>query len=164
MKHTYSLLSLFLFTTLVAKAQSVSPDVVASAGDLYANSSGQLQWTLGEVMTETFQSTDNILTQGFHQPFNLVSGIAELSTDNIASVYPNPATDKVSINFNTLKGTYHVSVIDVTGKVLQSEDVATGAFGTHDISVKGYSNGMYFIQISNPDNNYNQTIRIIKTN
>lgn len=164
MKHTTTLLGFLLITSFCSRAQSLGPDVVASAGDFYTNSSGQLQWTLGEVMTETFHSSANYLTQGFHQPFNLTSGISELGSDNIASVYPNPATDKVSISFNTLKGAYHVSVIDVTGKLLQSEDVAASAFATYELSLKNYADGMYFIRINSTLNNYNQTVRVIKSN
>ncbi|MBN2174518.1 MAG: hypothetical protein JW731_10310, partial [Bacteroidales bacterium] len=60
------LLSAFPF---FAFAQSVSPEVIASAGDYFENSTGSLSWTLGEVMNETFSNGSNILTQGFQQPF-----------------------------------------------------------------------------------------------
>lgn len=164
MKHTYFLLSLFLLFPFFSNAQSVSPDVIGSAGDVYANGSGQIQWTLGEVMTETFLSPSNMLTQGFHQPFDLSSGISEPGRDNIADVYPNPATDAVTIHFNTLKGKLNLSLLDVTGKVLQSQDVTAGAFNTQELSVKEYADGMYFLRISCTESNYNQTIRVIKAN
>ncbi|MFU8844174.1 MAG: hypothetical protein ACNA7V_10250 [Bacteroidales bacterium] len=60
---------LFSVFPLYVSAQSVSPEVIATAGDYFENSSGSLSWTLGEVMTETFSSGGNILTQGFQQPF-----------------------------------------------------------------------------------------------
>ncbi len=164
MKRKYSLLTLFALITFFAKSQSVNPDVIATAGDFYANSSGQLQWTLGEVMTETYQNSSNMLTQGFHQPFNSTTGIANIYSSNLISVYPNPATEFVSINFNTLKGKYLVSLSDVTGKLLTSEEVDAGNFSLYQLSVKNYSNGMYFITISNPASHYNQSTRIIKAN
>lgn len=48
-------------------AQNVTPEVVASAGETFANEWLSLEWTLGEVMTETY-SGSAVLTQGFHQP------------------------------------------------------------------------------------------------
>ena len=48
-------------------AQSVTPEVVASAGETFSNSSLTLEWTLGEIVTETFVGTI-VLTQGFHSP------------------------------------------------------------------------------------------------
>ena len=94
----------------------------------------------------------------------MVSGIAEFSSDNIADAYPNPVTDKLTIGFNTLKGSYRLSLFDATGKVLQSESLTAGTFSTCELSLGNYSAGMYFIRISGTTNNYNQTIRIIKSN
>jgi len=55
------------------QAQSLSPTVIATAGDYSASSSVSLSWTLGEIATETFSNGGYILCQGFQQP---VTGIA----------------------------------------------------------------------------------------
>ena len=49
-------------------AQSVSPEVVASAGNYFEGTGVSLSWTLGELATETFSNGSIILTQGFQQP------------------------------------------------------------------------------------------------
>lgn len=53
-------------------AQSVSPEVVSSAGDYYEGANVSISWTLGEIATETYSSGDIILTQGFQQPISVV--------------------------------------------------------------------------------------------
>ena len=61
---------LMLFTIqLKLQAQSVSPQVIASAGGYQANGIGSLSFTIGETVTQTFESSNNMLTQGFQQPF-----------------------------------------------------------------------------------------------
>ncbi|MGZ6539277.1 MAG: T9SS type A sorting domain-containing protein, partial [Bacteroidia bacterium] len=150
MKHKYILLLFFLSIAFTSRSQSVNPDVIASAGDFYANSSGQIQWTLGEVAVETYQSTTNILTQGFHQPFvSAPTGITTIS-NNVISIYPNPANEYVSINFNTSTEKYIVSLTDLTGNILHSEEVSAADFSIYKLSLKNYSDGIYFITIRNP--------------
>ncbi|MEM1358204.1 MAG: T9SS type A sorting domain-containing protein [Bacteroidota bacterium] len=56
-----------VLSTCALSAQSLTPEVVASAGETFSNGSLTLEWTLGEIMTETYTG-DIILTQGFHQP------------------------------------------------------------------------------------------------
>lgn len=55
----------------IMMAQSVSPEVVSSAGDYYENGNVSLSWTLGEIATETYTNGNVILTQGFQQPFGI---------------------------------------------------------------------------------------------
>ncbi|MEL7163603.1 MAG: hypothetical protein AAFN92_22790 [Bacteroidota bacterium] len=64
-------LLLLLFTCGTLGAQSVTPEVVAPAGTTFTNGTISLEWTLGEIMTETFTGSV-VLTQGFHQPFRNV--------------------------------------------------------------------------------------------
>jgi hypothetical protein len=70
MKHCIT----FFLTALIPafiSAQSVSPQVVSSAGDYFEGTNASLSWTLGEIATETFNSENVILTQGFQQPFGV---------------------------------------------------------------------------------------------
>ncbi|MCD4697881.1 MAG: hypothetical protein K8S16_16775 [Bacteroidales bacterium] len=62
-----SILVLFLIPLFVV-SQSVSPEVVSSAGDYFEGANASLSWTLGEIATETYTSGNIILTQGFQQP------------------------------------------------------------------------------------------------
>ena len=63
MKH-FLLLPIFsLFFLSSTNAQ----EVITTAGDYHSAASGSLSWTLGEVLTETYSTGLNSLTQGFNQ-------------------------------------------------------------------------------------------------
>lgn len=57
-----------IFISRYANAQSLSPTVVASQGDYFWSTTVSVEWTIGEVMIETYTVQDHFLTQGFHQP------------------------------------------------------------------------------------------------
>lgn len=50
------------------RAQSIAMDVIGSAGTYVSAPGGSMAWTIGEVTIETYSSTNNFFTQGFHQP------------------------------------------------------------------------------------------------
>lgn len=50
-------------------AQSLSPQVIASAGGYQSNATGSLSFTIGETNTTTLSTATAMLTQGFQQPF-----------------------------------------------------------------------------------------------
>jgi hypothetical protein len=49
-------------------AQTLSPSVIASAGNSFSSAQFSLDYTLGETFVTTLSNESNILTQGFHQP------------------------------------------------------------------------------------------------
>src|SRR4051812_9015968 len=71
MKRIY--IFVLLFICIQAGAQSLSPKVIASAGGYFTSANASLSWTLGETMGQTFTNGNNVLTQGFQQPYVTVS-------------------------------------------------------------------------------------------
>ena len=57
-----------IFAFGYSNAQSLAPTVVASQGNYFWSPNVSVAWTLGEVMSETYSSSNHFLTQGFHQP------------------------------------------------------------------------------------------------
>jgi len=53
-------------------AQSFATDVIGSAGTFAKETGGSMAWTIGEVMIETYSSSYNFFTQGFHQPSEII--------------------------------------------------------------------------------------------
>ncbi|MBN3035923.1 MAG: hypothetical protein JW861_10085 [Bacteroidales bacterium] len=66
------LIMALLVATLGTRSQSIERSVVASAGDYFAGANATLEWTLGEIATETFAAGNIILTQGFQQPVQVI--------------------------------------------------------------------------------------------
>ncbi|MBP7497474.1 MAG: T9SS type A sorting domain-containing protein [Bacteroidales bacterium] len=69
MKKLFFIFLSILFSNL-GFSQSLSPEVISSAGDFFSGANITLSWTLGEPVIETFSSQDGqiVLTQGFQQP------------------------------------------------------------------------------------------------
>jgi trimeric autotransporter adhesin len=80
-----------------------------------------------------------------------------VSADNIRktdlSVYPNPANDRISIQFgDNLEGTINLTITDVTGKIIYSgeySDVRPGQ--VHSVNTSEYTEGIYLLNVISTD-------------
>ncbi len=146
----------------ICSAQSISPDVIASAGEFYSNASGSISWTLGEPMGETHTSANNILTQGFQQPWDF--GTKVIGTTPVsAEVYPNPTADLVHLQFgDNSSGQYVIEVYNTLGQQLRASSFTATPSSHTIISLQDYSDGIYFITVRKADGTENSTFRITK--
>ena len=62
-----------------------------------------------------------------------------------ASIYPNPTTDVVNVKVNNV-GTYSLTVMDVTGKIVMSKTITNQL---NQLDFNGYDSGIYFITLYN---------------
>lgn len=112
--HNIVIASVFLLQSLLITndifGQSISQEVIATAGDFFTTSDASLSWTLGEPVIETAGSGNVILTQGFHQTEIMITAIKEpLRVAYDLKVFPNPAVDIVNIDL-TLAGDEIITV------------------------------------------------------
>lgn len=84
------ILLLFLLSTTVSQAQTISPSIITPQGSSYIAGGNQLSWTTGGLVTQTLTAGGYILTQSFEQPELQVwtgsigpSGICPGSTINV---------------------------------------------------------------------------------
>ena len=78
-----------------------------------------------------------------------LASVPELSEQISITAFPNPATEKVSLKFEDAeKGSYEVKVIDITGRLVYSNNLAVSA-GTTSTTIEtgNWSGGLYFAQI-----------------
>ncbi|MGB4831490.1 MAG: DUF4331 family protein, partial [Chitinophagales bacterium] len=73
------------------------------------------------------------------------------TTENMMEVYPNPAKDKLQINYFTNEGgNVAISVVDVTGKVYLTQNTnASNGYNTFSLGLEQLNSGVYFVQIKN---------------
>jgi len=128
-------------------AQSISPFVIASSGGEGSSGDMSIEWTLGEMMVETFTADDIVLTQGFHQPHLIVTSIDEMPGHDISiDAYPNPTSDFINIRLHDDK--YHdmeYNLFNEQGRLIRSgrlEGLIT------EISLNEQQNGVYFVIIT----------------
>ena len=150
----YTFVLFLLFATLFVKAQ----EVISSQGDSYTNVSGNIDFTIGEVITFTGSNVENQLTQGFHQTnWSFVSIKDHVPSFN-ALIFPNPTEDFLNIQASVFEMVSY-SLYDEVGKlilkgVLSSEKTS--------LDVSKLQTGLYSLILNNPDNIL-KTFNIIKT-
>ena len=148
MKQTL-IISFFCFVIAFSNGQSLSPSVIGSTGEQFASASGSLEWTLGEIMTETYRQSIGYFTQGFHQPTTIkITGLEEAQEKNIF-VYPNPVRDVLYVK-TTENGDYLIELFDMQGwkAVNNNSSVGTGT-DIHQINLTDFSAAMYLLRIVN---------------
>lgn len=77
-------------------------------------------------------------------------GINEISNDLMATVYPNPASENLFIDFQSKKeNVVQVTIIDITGRNVYSESIVlyTG-MSRKRIGIDAFNKGIYLVQFS----------------
>lgn len=92
-----------------------------------------------------------------------VTGVNEVaSVNNDIKVYPNPACSEINVWVNSsIVKNYDVKILDISGKVvLESTSTNEGIV----LPIINLTQGNYFINLSNKQNQFNKTVKILKTN
>ncbi len=142
-------------------AQSVSQDVIASAGEHFDNGSVQLSWTLGEVMIDTYDNGSNILTQGFHQTNLVVTSIEENLADMSLNMYPNPTSEFLNIDLRNNEEDIELQLFDMTGKLIH-KDLITAHSSQFVLSMDQVVAGKYIVRMQTENGKMNSTHQIVK--
>jgi len=77
-------------------------------------------------------------------------GINDINNDMQISIWPNPVTSYVTIELNgAVSHDLNISIVDIVGTEIYSEDVTSTTTFTKSIDLSGYANGVYFVKIRN---------------
>ena len=156
-----TLLGLALISSSISIAQSVTPEVTATAGAHFAIPSIQISWTLGETITHTLTDGSTQLTQGFQQSNISVVGISDYDFSYSVEAFPNPTIDVVRIKLSDNIAEGRLSIIDPTGKIIHEKDITESEFM---LDFAPYSQGTYFLNLMNEAGVLLHTIRLQKIN
>lgn len=118
-------------------AQSLSQQVIASAGGLMSSSTASLSFTVGETQTQTLTAAGHTLTQGFQQPFTLTLHLKawlqgyDMAAISMASVLMNQGvvastpdqTDSITIELRSATPPY--TLVSTTQQVIPTHGVLT---------------------------------------
>jgi uncharacterized protein (TIGR02145 family) len=85
-------------------------------------------------------------------------GIQTPTTNSNMEIYPNPMTDKTTLNFVVPEsGDVNINFIDMSGKILyQTSSTLSG--GKYTYSITGVKTGMYFVKVNGKGFNYSTKI------
>jgi hypothetical protein len=146
--------------------QTNQPEVVATAGDFFKpnTSTPSLSWTMGECITESYTSANNILTQGFQQGHYKVdtTGINENRTNYSIKVFPNPTSDFITVSIKPLTektSDYLIELYDLQGKKLYTADYNQDEF---KLDMLTYPAGTFLLKVMTKGNKALQNFKIQK--
>ena len=154
MKPKLSVLSLLLLFSLAGNTQAITPAVVNTTGNSYANNGLLLDWSVGElalVNTMDLQTHRLVLTNGFIQS-ERVSKHQELQffgADEI-TILPNPTFGKFEVKMETKQqGRVSIDVFDVNGKRILTRRTANFASPlVEKFDLTSQSSGTYLVQVA----------------
>jgi hypothetical protein len=138
-KNTIVLFS--LLSTFMVKAQ----EVVSTQGESYTNSSGAIDFTVGEVIINTGTNGNNTLTQGFHQTNWNFLGIEDHVPTFEVQLYPNPTSDVLNIKTMAFENVSY-SLYDSKGKIVLQDNLS---LELTSIQVSQLSVGTYSLTLNN---------------
>lgn len=159
------LLSILLITGIeISYCQSISREVNASAGEFFISDNSSISWTLGEIITGTFVTNNNILTQGFQQSLLNVLGINE-NADSIfnINIYPNPTNNILNINIKSkIETTLNLKLFDIHGNCLFNKEINKNKKFYEKINFSNYKNSIYLLKIFSSKNKFVKSYKIQK--
>ncbi len=143
---TLTLLSVFIFSLITAICQNTDLEVISTGGDDFKKSNSSISWTIGEIATETFSDTNNILTQGFQQSKLTVISIKENKISELdIKVYPNPTKDLLSIEIDSEEiNDFQIMLFDLNGKKISQTKMTEKK---KNISMNIYPTSTYILKI-----------------
>lgn len=138
-------------------AQKITPQVIASAGDVQKANNISIEWTLGELATETLNANNLKITQGFHQA-NLTVVSTENPTLEGISVYPSPVSSTLTVKNAYLK-TLQLTLTNIQGVEISKKSSNQNII---DLDLNQLPAGHYILIAK--DKNVQQSFKIEKIN
>jgi len=154
MKH----LALILLVTTIGYSQTISKQVIGTAGSTQTNSNLKVSWTSGEPVVGLMTAGSNQLGNGYYPALNLQAlSVEDNSMDVQLRVYPNPTSQSLYVSHPELNS-FGIQIVDLNGKQVYSGSISKD----QPLDVSNYSQGMYLITIENKEANKKNTYKIIK--
>ena len=147
----YTACTVLLSGTLLAQL-SIQNQVLSTAGNTFTTASYEIDFTLGEVFTNTLVSgTGTVYTQGFQQPQRRKIGVLEpvlVSVNengmNGFNVYPNPFRGELTIEISE-NSSVNIQLYDNSGRLILNDQLSQ-LLNTIDLSILAVGNYQLVLQ------------------
>ena len=142
----------------IGYSQSISKQVIGSAGKTQANSNLKVSWTTGEPVVGLMTAGGNQLGNGYYPAMDIQALSIDDSTLNVQiKVYPNPTSQMLYVLHPELNA-FAIQISDLNGKQIYSGTIDKN----QPLDVSHYTQGMYLVTIENKEVNKKNTYKIIK--
>jgi len=148
-------------------AQTSYQNVIAAAGGTALTKTMTLDWTLGEPVTESVRSENQLYTQGFQQPFLTVQEMepevipynSSRSEETEITVAPNPVRTTLTLTMNNLQeNEIEIQISNFAGQIVKSEAIDPIIQKTQ-LDLSPLVTGLYILRIYNAER---QLLRVFK--
>ncbi|MCB0482787.1 MAG: T9SS type A sorting domain-containing protein [Flavobacteriales bacterium] len=151
---------LISFLPLLVTGQQIQNELISNGGGSSTNGA-QIDWSVGEPVTETQTFGTNSITQGFHQSHFVVTLVEEHeSTPTIGvRLYPNPTTQYTYLEFDFTLHPYtpipeiKYEIRNLEGKVLSEERI--NGVNKVELDLSQFATAIYFIHLYQGDALFN---------
>ena len=147
-----------LLASTTCFSQSISKQVIGTAGKTQSNSNLKVSWTAGEPVVGLMTAGGNQLANGYYPALNLQALSVEDNTMDVQlRVYPNPTSQSLYVSHPELNS-FQIQITDLNGKQVYIGTIEKEI----PLDVSNYTQGMYLITIENKETNKKNTYKIIK--
>lgn len=135
-------------------AQSIQRQTVSSSGNSVISGKQIIRQTIGQpYQTKATFSNDVVYRPGFQQPVFKTEPIHSSFSIN---VFPNPASFYLNLSSDKLLDNVKITINDGLGKMIYETELTN--FSKHQIACNLWTNGAYFLTITNNDKFYTSKI------
>ena len=155
MKH----LILLLLATSIGYSQTISKQVIGTAGKTQTNSNLKISWTTGEPVVGLMTVNGrNQLANGYYPALNLQTlSIEDNSLEAQIKVFPNPTSQSLYVSHPELNS-FGIQIVDLNGKQVYSGIINK----EQPLDISNYTQGTYLVTIENRETNNKNKYKIIK--
>jgi hypothetical protein len=145
-------------------SQQLSHQVLVPLAGIASDKNLNYTQTVGETAVEILECSDYVFTQGFQQP-GIKLSVETPPPGTGVKVYPNPATDIVTIElFGEKARTFKIEFLDITGTVvINARKVFNEQYWQKEqIDIVNLIRGFYLVRITSEDKIVNRSFKIEK--
>ena len=151
-------LVIVLLVATMGYSQSISKQVIGSAGKTQSNANLKVSYTVGEPVVGLMTAGGNQLGNGYYPALNLQAlSVEDNVLDVQLKVYPNPTSQSLYVSHPELNS-FGITIVDLNGKQLYSGTINN----EEPLDVSGFTQGMYLVTVENAIANKKNTYKIIK--
>jgi len=124
---------------------AIGQTATVSSGGEISGSGGSASFSIGQVSYTLASGSTGVANQGIQQPFEVYNFTSTNEADRFALTYfPNPATDRLNLEFDDVYQTLQVQITDMQGKRIK--DVEINALESQ-INIQELVKGSYLLSV-----------------
>lgn len=137
-------------------SQTIAMDVIGSAGGLFESNVGSSSWTVGEASTESIETSNGGLTQGFQQDFGTLIVERAEPVNLHLNVFPNPTLERVKVE-GVSQG--QIQLMDLSGQELYKGEINSDG---HIVEMGDLPSSVYLLRIYDSKSRQTEIVKVIK--